>query len=161
MQTLIRRRVLLGPHCLLRIVRFLGHFNGQCRNTQRFSDNLSKYSWIKCKQCRPWSGAAKVSYILRHRGVQLRFAYSWERPAILVASKGKSFYIFCFFTFIHFPLSPLTLSFISSTISSICLLSFSGRRKKKKKMTRKCWRVVEPQTTQTERGVWSGSTLFD
>ena len=32
---------------------------------------------------------AKVSCILRHRGVQLILAYSWERPAILVAGKGR------------------------------------------------------------------------
>ena len=30
-----------------------------------------------------------VSCILRHRGVQLKLAYSWARPAILVAGKGK------------------------------------------------------------------------
>ena len=32
-----------------------------------------------------WSGGAKVSCILCHRGVQLILAYSWARPAILVA----------------------------------------------------------------------------
>ena len=35
-----------------------------------------------------WSGGAKVSCILCHRGVQLILAYSWARPAILVAGKG-------------------------------------------------------------------------
>ena len=40
---------------------------------------------------------------------------------------GEWFYFFCFFIFIHFPLSPLSLSFISSTISSICLLPVYGR----------------------------------
>ena len=34
-------------------------------------------------------GEAKVSCILRHGGVQLRLAYSWARPAILVAGKGR------------------------------------------------------------------------
>ena len=34
------------------------------------------------------SGGAKVSCILHHRGVQLILAYSWARPAILVAGKG-------------------------------------------------------------------------
>ena len=38
------------------------------------------------------------------------------------------FYFFCFFTFIPFPLSYLSLSFISSAISSISLLRFSGRQ---------------------------------
>ena len=34
------------------------------------------------------SGVEKVLCILRHRGVQLILAYSWARPAILVAGKG-------------------------------------------------------------------------
>ena len=37
---------------------------------------------------------AKVSCILRHWGVQLILAYSWARPAILVASKGKGWGVF-------------------------------------------------------------------
>ena len=79
-----------------------------------------------------WLGDAKVSFILRHRGAQLILAYSWARPAILVAGKGRGgcFYFFCFFTFIPVPLSSLSLSFISSTISSIFFLPFSGRRHK-------------------------------
>ena len=32
-----------------------------------------------------WSGVAKVSCSLRHRGFQLIFAYSWATLAILVA----------------------------------------------------------------------------
>ena len=79
-----------------------------------------------------WLGGVKVSFILRHRGAQLLLAYSWARPAILVAGKGRGvcFYFFCFFTFIPVPLSSLSLSFISSTISSIFFLPFSGRRHK-------------------------------
>ena len=38
---------------------------------------------------RGWSGVAMVSCFLRHRGVQLKLAYSWARPAILVAGKGR------------------------------------------------------------------------
>ena len=65
---------------------------------------------------RGWLGEAKVSCILCHWGVQLRLAYSWTRPAVLAAGKGREecFYFFCFFTSIHFPLSPLSLSFICS-----------------------------------------------
>ena len=37
-----------------------------------------------------WLGEAKVWCILRHRGVQLRLAYIWARPAILAADKGSS-----------------------------------------------------------------------
>ena len=68
-----------------------------------------------------WCGVVKVSCISRHRGIQLILAYRWARPAILVAVKGRGgmFYFFCFFTFIPVPLSSLSLSFISSTISSI------------------------------------------
>ena len=58
-------------------------------------------------------------------------AYSWARPAILVAGKGRGgcFYFFCFFTFISVPLSSLSLSFISSTISSFFSLSLGDDTK--------------------------------
>ena len=84
---------------------------------------------------------------------------SWARPAILLAGKGRGgcFYFFCFFTFIPVPLSSLTLSFISSTISSISFLPFSGRRHK---MTHKGWRVVKPQHNQSIKMIlmgWLGS----
>ena len=47
---------------------------------------------------RGWSGVAKVSCILRHRGVQLILAYSWARLAVLVAGKGRG----GMFLFLHF-----------------------------------------------------------
>ena len=47
-----------------------------------------------------WSGGAKVSCILCHRGVQLILAYSWARPAILVAGKGREV-MFLFLLFLH------------------------------------------------------------
>ena len=95
-----------------------------------------------------WSGVAKVSCILRHWGIQLILAYSWTRPAILVVGKGRGgmFYFFCFFTFIPVPVSSLSLFFISSTVSSISFLPFSGRRHK---MTHKGWCVVKPQHNQS------------
>ena len=66
--------------------------------------------------------------MLRHRGDQKILAYSWARPAILVAGKGKGgMFFICFFTFIPVPPSFLFLSFISNTISSISFLPFSGR----------------------------------
>ena len=70
-----------------------------------------------------WSGVAKVSRILRHRGGLLILAYSWARLAILVPGKGRGecFYFFCFFPFIPVPLSYISISFISSYISSISL----------------------------------------
>ena len=56
-------------------------------------------------------GEPKVSCNLRHRGVQLRLAFSWTRHAILAAGKGRGgcFYFFCFLTFIHLPFSPVPL----------------------------------------------------
>ena len=50
---------------------------------------------------RGWSGVAMVSCILHHRGVQLKLAYSWARPAILVAGKGRGG-MFLFLLFLHF-----------------------------------------------------------
>ena len=76
-----------------------------------------------------WLGEARVSCILRHLGVQLILAYSWARPAILVAGKESrgnfSVSSVSSLSFIFF--SPLSLSFISSTISSISCLLFSWR----------------------------------
>ena len=94
------------------------------------------------------SGCAKVSCILRHQCVQLILVYSWARPAILVAGKGRRvcFYFFCFFIFIPVPLSSLFFSFISSIISSVSFHPFSGRRHK---MTQKGCRVVNPQHNQS------------
>ena len=40
-------------------------------------------------ESRGWSGGAKVSCILPQGGIQLILAYSWARPAILVAGKGR------------------------------------------------------------------------
>ena len=58
---------------------------------------------------------------------------------------------FCFFPFIPARLSFLSLSFISSTISSISFLPFSGRRHK---MIDKGWRVVKPQHNQFFAYMW-------
>ena len=91
-----------------------------------------------------YSGGAKKLCILCHRAIRLILAYSWARPAILAADKGRGgmFYFFCFFTSIPVPLSSLFLSFIS-TVSS---LPFSGRQHK---MTHKGWCVVKPHHNQT------------
>ena len=48
-----------------------------------------------------WLGVAKVSCILRHRGVKLILAYSRVRPAILVTGKGRGG-MFLFLLFLHF-----------------------------------------------------------
>ena len=90
-------------------------------------------------------GAAKVSCILCYRGVQLILSYSWARPAILVAGKGRGG-MFLLLLFLDFHYGSSSFSFISSTISSISFLSFSGRRHK---MTHKGWCVVKPQHNQS------------
>ena len=74
-------------------------------------------------------------------------AYGWARPVILVAGKGRGG-MFLFLLFLHFHSCSsffLSLSFVSSTVSSISFLPFSGRRHK---MTRKGWCVVKPQHNQ-------------
>ena len=67
-----------------------------------------------------WLGMSqKVSCILHHRGVQIIFAYSWAKPAILAEGKGRRgmFLFLLFFSLSFIFLSPLPLSFISSTVS--------------------------------------------
>ena len=89
------------------------------------------YNFQPCS--RGWSGGAKVLCILHHWGVQLILAYSWARPAILVVGKGRGG-MFLFLLFLHFhscsSFFPVPLSVISSTLSSISFLPFSGRRHK-------------------------------
>ena len=48
-----------------------------------------------------WSGGAKGTCILCPRGVRLILAYSWARPAILVAGKCRRG-MFLFLLFLHF-----------------------------------------------------------
>ena len=78
-----------------------------------------------------WLGEAKVSCILRHRGVQLIFAYRWARPAIFVEGKGRGgmFYFFCFFTFIHFPFFPVPLFHLLYCLLSLFSLSLGDDTK--------------------------------
>ena len=96
-----------SPHllncCLTRIHQFLyllfpwelAHLN-LLWFTRSSSINLNQNQWfITYSHCleyvffRGWSGGAKVSCILHHRGVQLMLAYRWARLAILVAGKGR------------------------------------------------------------------------
>ena len=49
-----------------------------------------------------WSDGVKVSCIWRHPGIQLILAYSWARPAILVAGKiRKGMFLFLLFLPFH------------------------------------------------------------
>ena len=125
------------------VIDELRRFWSDCAKNHK---SFRAFAGCTCYEVQGWSGGAKVSCILCHLGVQLILAYSWARPAILVAGKGREvIYFFCFFTFIPVPLSSLSLSFISSAISSVSFLPFFGRRHK---MTHKGWRVVKPQHNQ-------------
>ena len=62
---------------------------------------------LYCHKCRKalstlpgWLGEAKVSCILCHCGVKLILTYSWARPAILAAGKGRGG-VFLFLLFLH------------------------------------------------------------
>ena len=60
-----------------------------------------------------------VSFILHHRGIQLILAYSWARPAILVAGKGRGWNVFISsvsslsFLFLFLPYPSLSSSLLS------------------------------------------------
>ena len=56
---------------------------------------------LHTQSLRGWLDVAKMSCILRHWGVQLILAYSWARPAILVAGKSRGG-MFLFLLFLHF-----------------------------------------------------------
>ena len=113
------------------------------------------------KQCGRGKGVVYVMSPGRPTDIGLQLA----RPAVLEADNcgGGWMFLFLLFTVIHFPLSPLSLSFISSAISSISLLPSSG---KQHKMTHKGWHVAKPQHNQrpwsdaTFCCIWSGCTLF-
>ena len=66
-----------------------------------FPSCMSILSYIFSFLLLGWLGEAKVSFILCHRGIQLRLAYSWARPAILAAGKGRG-RMFSFPLFLHF-----------------------------------------------------------
>ena len=77
------------------------------------------------------SSVSKVSCIYRHRGVKLILAYSWARPAILIAGKDRGgmflfllfFFFFVLFCFVfHFHSSS---SFFPIPLSHLYYLFFS------------------------------------
>ena len=118
-----------------------------------FLKNAKKSSIIMCTCRGSWVRQRwHVSKFLYHRDIQSEIGLQLGKACLLwwslqqVRVEGECFYFFCFFTFIHFPLSPLSFSFISSTISSISLLPFSGRWHK---MTHKVWHVIKPQHNQS------------
>ena len=68
-----------------------------------------------------WSNGAKVSCILRHRGNQVILAYSWARPAILVAGVGRGgMFLFLLFLHFHSCFSFFRFSLLSLVIAPAC-----------------------------------------
>ena len=88
---------------------------------------------VKC-DVKQLIGGGRVC-ILRHRGVQLKLAYSWTRPAILVVGKDR-WGTFLFLLILHFhscsSFSPVPLFHLLYPL--FCLSS-----------TYKCWRVIKPK----------------
>ena len=92
----------------------------RCANNQSFDFCVCYFTLLTLSIQTPqlltilsgWSGGAKVSCSLHHRGVQLILAYSWARPATLVAGKGRGG-MFLFLLFLHFrscsPFFPVLL----------------------------------------------------
>ena len=66
---------------------------------------------------------AKVSCILLYWGVQLILAYSWAKLAVLVASKGRGFFIISSVSSISFLFLFLPCPSLSSPL--LCLFSLS------------------------------------
>ena len=75
---------------------------------------------MKVSNACPFVGQFRVR-LLHQRGIQLILAYSWTRPAILVAGKGRGG-MFLFLLFLHFHSCS---SFFPVPLSSLllCLLS--------------------------------------
>ena len=71
-------------------------------------------------------GCGEGVVYLNHWGVQLILAYSWARPAILVADKGRVGEGISSDSSLSFLFSFFPVFFISSTVSSISILPFSG-----------------------------------
>ena len=131
-----------------------------------FSDRCSKYriytlpggevGWGKGVVYLTSPRHPKASCILRHGGVQLIFAYSWARPAILAECKGRRgmFLLLLFLHFHSFSFLPCP-SLSSPLLSPIPLLPFSGRQLK---MTHGGWCVVKPQLNQINHTLPSDKT---
>ena len=80
-------------------------------------------------------------------GVQLILAYSWARPAILAAGKGRGG-MFLFLLFLHFhsfsSLFPVPLFHFLLSLLTLFSLSLGDNT-----VTHKGWRVVKPQHNQS------------
>ena len=82
--------------------------------------------WLASELILGWSGGAKVLCIVRHRDTQLILAYSWARPAILVAGMGRGgMFLFLLFLHFHSCFSFFHFSLLSLVLSLLALFSLS------------------------------------
>ena len=126
-----------------------------------------------------WGGRVvrrcRVSYVTRASNLIL--AYSWTRPAILVAGKGRGG-MFLFLLFLHYHSCSSSFPVPLFHLLYYLFYIFSPFLWETTQMTHKGWRVVKPQHNQS-RGkcltvrkqwrpwsdtlfcdIWSGSALF-
>ena len=115
--------------------------------------NLLNRSWIIMSIFWGWSGGVKVSCFLCHLGVQLILAYSWARPAILVAGKGR-WGMFLFLLFLHF--CSCSSFFPVPLFHLLCCLFylFSPFLWERHKMTHKGWRVLLNPNTVNKKSLF-------
>ena len=114
--------VLLKPNTLS---QFMENWRKLCHNDiyhQILLLNHSSGYW-------GWSGGAKVSCILCHWGVQLILAYSWARPAILVAGKGRRNVFISSVSSLSFMFFFLPCPSLSSLLLSLLALSLGENTK--------------------------------
>ena len=74
-----------------------------------------------------WLGEAEGSYRFCHRGAQLILAYSWARPAVLAAGKGREgmLLFLLFLHFLSFPFfRPIPHPSLSSPLLSLLSVFF-------------------------------------
>ena len=89
---------------------------------------VNEFIIVKLTMLWGWSGGVKVLFILHHWGIQLILAYSWSKPAILVAGKGRGG-MFLFFLFLHFHSCSSSLSSLLLSLLSLFSLSLGDDTK--------------------------------
>ena len=95
----------LGPNCLQGYQQTTRIASSRERVNDYISLCVQRPLWLTFRNLdtfvsQRWLCVAKVLCILSHWGVQLILAYSWARPAILVAGKGRG-EMFLFLLFLH------------------------------------------------------------
>ena len=96
------------------------------RGITRRTQVITTAHQVSLAQVKGWLGGAKVSCTLRHRDVHLILVYSWARPAMLAAGKGREgmFLFLLFLRFLSFSFLPCA-SLTSPLLSLLSLFSLS------------------------------------